>query len=203
MRWQQQTSSYSYSKVLRWFETIYTLYGKNLTDTSCAWPHGSHVRQPSVKYLCHHGMSHSPSSKPPQGRAGIIRQSSYWATRCLPGPINLTCGQYKLLWVVHELSSVVRRAHGARLRQRRPALRRRHEGTVGARRWLWGTAPEAQLPEEAVTARRGGSALVTSTSGQLGDALPCRGRQLTEFSGRYAARWAPMVGRKKVMTELI
>jgi hypothetical protein len=77
--------------------------GKNLTNTSYAWPLGSHVRQPSVKSLLIRNWAPAPGRKswPPAiarpGRrpgaasfslqqttskqGGTIPESSYWATR--------------------------------------------------------------------------------------------------------------------------
>jgi hypothetical protein len=97
------TSDHSYLRVSQWFKLVYTLHTKNLTNTSYAWPHGSHIRQPSAKSLLswnrgsapgmkswlsaiarpsrHPGLPHSPSTKPPRSRARTVRQSSYWATR--------------------------------------------------------------------------------------------------------------------------
>jgi hypothetical protein len=109
-------SGHSYLRVSWWFESMYTLQGKNLTNTSYAWPLGSHVRQQSVKSLLsrnwapalgmkswplaiirpsHHcGLPHSPSNKPPQSKEGWFDKI---VTRLLglSGPINPTCGQYK------------------------------------------------------------------------------------------------------------
>jgi hypothetical protein len=89
--------------VPRWFDSIYTLQGKNPTNTSYAWPLGSRVRQPYTKSLLrrnwgsapgittwlptivrpghHPGPRHSLSTKPPRSMVGMVRQSSYWVTR--------------------------------------------------------------------------------------------------------------------------
>jgi hypothetical protein len=112
------TSSHSYPRILRWFESVYTLQGKNMNNASYAWPLGSHVWQPSTKSLlsriwaptprmkswpqaiarpsCHCGLPHSPSSKPPRSRKVWFDKV---VTRLLdlPGPINPTCGQSKLV----------------------------------------------------------------------------------------------------------
>jgi hypothetical protein len=114
-RWQQRASDHSYLRVLRWFELVYTLQGKNLTNTSYAWPLGSHVQQPSMKSLLsqnrvsapgikswlpaivwpghHPGLPHSPSNKPPQSREGRFDKA---VTKLLGllSPINLTCCHY-------------------------------------------------------------------------------------------------------------
>jgi hypothetical protein len=88
MRWHQRASGHSYPRVSRWFESVYTLQGKNLTNTSYARPLGSHVWQLSAKSLLgqirvpapemkswlpatvqpgrHPKLPHSPSNKPPQ-----------------------------------------------------------------------------------------------------------------------------------------
>jgi hypothetical protein len=95
---------------------VYTLHGKNLTNTSYAWPLGSHVRQSSVKFLLsqnwaptpgmkswplaivrldhHHGLPHSPSNKPPRSRE-VQFDKVITGLLGLLGPINPTCGQYK------------------------------------------------------------------------------------------------------------
>jgi hypothetical protein len=97
------TSGHSYLRVSQWFESVYTLQRNNLTNTSYVWPHRSHVWQLSTKSLLsqnwgsaprmkswlpaivrpgrHTRLPHSPSTKPPRSRVGMIRQSSYWATR--------------------------------------------------------------------------------------------------------------------------
>jgi hypothetical protein len=79
-RCQQWASGHSYLRVSRRFESVYTLQGKNLTNTSYAWPHRSHVWQPSTKSLLswnwapasgkksHPRLPHSPPNKPPQSR---------------------------------------------------------------------------------------------------------------------------------------
>jgi hypothetical protein len=75
-------------------ESVYTMQWKNLTNTSYTRPHGSHVRQPSVKSLLgqnqvsaprmkswlpaivrpsrHPGLPHSPSNKPRQSKEGLF-----------------------------------------------------------------------------------------------------------------------------------
>jgi hypothetical protein len=103
------------------FESVVTirigvhLQGKNLTNTSYMWLLRSHVRQPSMKSLLswnrvsapgmksclpaivrpghHRGLPHSSSNKPPRSREGQFDKA---VTKLLglPGPINLTCGQY-------------------------------------------------------------------------------------------------------------
>jgi hypothetical protein len=110
------TSGHLCPRVSRQFELVYTLHGKNLTNTSYAWPLGSHVRQPSTKSLLgrnrvsapgmkswfpaivrpdyHPALPHSPSIN--QLKSGR-EQFDKVVTKLLglPCPINLTCGQYK------------------------------------------------------------------------------------------------------------
>jgi hypothetical protein len=110
------TSGHSYPTVSRRFESVYTLPGKNLTNTSYTWPLGSHIRQSSTKSLPsqnwaptlwmkswpptivrpgrRRALPHSPSNKPPQSREGRF-DKVVTGLLGLPGPINPTCGQYK------------------------------------------------------------------------------------------------------------
>jgi hypothetical protein len=88
--------------VPRWLESIYTLHGKNLTNTSYTWPPGSHIWQPLVKSLLSQNRVYAPGMKSwlpampnptvilgclilsPSSRleeGGTVRQSSYRATR--------------------------------------------------------------------------------------------------------------------------
>jgi hypothetical protein len=116
MIWQQWTSGHSCSRVSWQFKSIYTMQGKNLTNTSYAWPLESHIRQSSMKSLLsqnqvsalgimswllaiirpgrHPRLPHSPSDKPPQSREGRF-DKVVTGLLGLPGPINPTCGQYK------------------------------------------------------------------------------------------------------------
>jgi hypothetical protein len=63
MRWQQWTSGHSYLRVWRWPESIYTLQGKNLTNTPYAWPTGSHVQHPFAKSLLCRNRAPTPGMK--------------------------------------------------------------------------------------------------------------------------------------------
>jgi hypothetical protein len=96
MRWQQWANSHSYPRVSWQFKSIYTLRGKNLTNTSYAWPLKSHVWQSSSKSLLsqnrastpgmksclstivrpgrHPGLPHSPSTKPSRCREGRFKK---------------------------------------------------------------------------------------------------------------------------------
>jgi hypothetical protein len=116
MRWLQRTSGHSYLRVSWWFKLVYTLQGKNLTNTSYVWPHRSHIWHPSVKSLLsqnrvsapgmkswltaiirpghHPGLPHSPSNKSPWSREGWF-DIVVTELLGLPGPINPTCVQFK------------------------------------------------------------------------------------------------------------
>jgi hypothetical protein len=102
MRWQQRTSGHSYMRVLWWLKLIYTLKGKNLTNTSYVQPPGSHVRQLSAKSLLGQNQALASGMKSwlpvtpawpsfwatsfslqqtTSKQRGVVRRSSYWATR--------------------------------------------------------------------------------------------------------------------------
>jgi hypothetical protein len=103
-RWQQWIRDHSYLRVSWRFKLIYTLQGKNLTDTSYVWPHESHVWQPSAKSLLsqtwipapemkscpsaivwpgrHPGLPHSPSNKAPWS-------SEVWFGKVVTGLLDL------------------------------------------------------------------------------------------------------------------
>jgi hypothetical protein len=122
------TSGHSYLRVSWWFELVYILQGKNLTNTSYAWPLGSHVRQPFVKSLLsricapapgmkswppgiirpdrHHELPHSPSNKPPRSRE-VWFDKVVTKLLGLSSPINLTCGQYESNLVYRDQNDVV------------------------------------------------------------------------------------------------
>jgi hypothetical protein len=108
--------------VSRQFKSVYTLQGKNLTNTSYACPLGSHVQQPYVKSLLSQnwapfsgmkswppaivrpdrrpGLLHALSNEPPQSWEGWF-DKVVTGLLGLPGPINSICGQYKSN-VVHQ-----------------------------------------------------------------------------------------------------
>jgi hypothetical protein len=110
------TSGHSYPRVSRRYELVYTLQGKNLTNTSYAWPLRSHVRQLSAKSLLsqnwapapgmkswppaivqpdrRHGLPHSLSNKPPRNRE-VWFNKVVTGLLGLSGSINLTYGQYE------------------------------------------------------------------------------------------------------------
>jgi hypothetical protein len=110
------TSGHSYPRVSQQFKLMYTLQGKNLTNTSYTWPLRSHVWQPYVKSLLSQnwvpapgmkswpptiirpgrrpGLPHSPSNKPPQSTEERF-DKVVTGLLVLSDPINPICGQYK------------------------------------------------------------------------------------------------------------
>jgi hypothetical protein len=121
-------SDQTYMRVSQRFELMYTMQGKNLTDTSYIWPPRSHVRQPSTKSLLswiwdpgpgmkswppvivrlgrHHGMPHSFSNNPPQSKK-VRFNKVVTGLLDLSGTINPICGQYKSKLVHQDQNDVI------------------------------------------------------------------------------------------------